>query len=87
MPEDGRGLSADEVEQAQLPLLPGQRGEFLPQRKLPQPNGLVTEFEQIPNQPTDAPEMLPFQRIAPPSADDRTESSARTKEERGPMTR
>ena len=44
--------------------------ELLPQRKLPQPNGLVIEFEQIPNQPTDAPQMSPFQRIPPPSADD-----------------
>jgi hypothetical protein len=44
--------------------------ELLPRQKFPQPNALVIDFEQIPNQPTDSPQALPFQKIPPPSADD-----------------
>jgi hypothetical protein len=48
----------------------GLLSELLPRTRTPQPNGLVMDFEQIPNQPTDAPDSLPFKRIPPPSADD-----------------
>src|SRR5436190_21869029 len=44
--------------------------ELLPRQKQAQPNGLVIDFEQIPNQPTDSPQTLPFKKIPPPSADD-----------------
>ena len=44
--------------------------ELLPRVRTPQSNGLVIDFEQIPNQPTDTPQMLPFKRIPPPSTDD-----------------
>ncbi len=44
--------------------------ELLPRQKLPQPNGLIVDFEQIPNQPTEDPQNLPFKRIPPPAADD-----------------
>jgi hypothetical protein len=49
--------------------------ELLPRQKLPQPNNLVVEFEQIPNQPTDSPQTLPFKRISSPSADDAATSA------------
>ncbi len=44
--------------------------ELLPRVRTSQPNGLVMDFEQIPNQPTTTPEALPFKRIPPPSSDD-----------------
>src|SRR6266850_2188309 len=44
--------------------------DLLPRVRTPQPNGLTIDFEQIPNQPTDMPQNLPFTRIPPPSADD-----------------
>jgi hypothetical protein len=44
--------------------------ELLPAQKFTQPNGLLIDFEQIPNQPTDSPQTLPFKKIPPPSADD-----------------
>jgi hypothetical protein len=44
--------------------------ELLPRPKPPQPNGLVVDFENIVNQPTDSPQTLPFKKIPVPSADD-----------------
>ncbi len=44
--------------------------ELLPRQRVLQPNGLMIDFEQIPNQPTDSPQSLPFKRITPPAADD-----------------
>ncbi|HEV8604483.1 MAG TPA: hypothetical protein VGQ99_03905 [Tepidisphaeraceae bacterium] len=44
--------------------------EFLPRIRATQPTGVVIDFEQIANQPTDTAQTMPFKRIPPPSADD-----------------